>query len=59
MHLIGNVSNDLGMQHPFWFGWEEMADVVGNVDELNFSMVEEVSTEFANFDQKLSSQVFV
>ena len=33
-----------------WYGWEEMADVVGNIDEINFVMLEEQSTAFAMYE---------
>ncbi len=38
------------VRNPMWFGWEEMADVVGNIDEINFVMLEEQSTAFAMYE---------
>lgn len=38
------------VRNPFWYGWEEMADTVGNVDEINFTMIEEASTAFSMYE---------
>lgn len=38
------------VRNPHWYGWEELSDVVGNVEVMNFVMIEEVSTEFAMFE---------
>ena len=38
------------VRNPFWYGWTEMADVVGNIDIINMSMIEEASTEFAMYE---------
>ena len=37
-------------RNPNWFGWTEMADEAGNLDAIDFVMIEEVSTEFAMFE---------
>jgi oligopeptide transport system substrate-binding protein len=37
-------------RNPDWFGWTEMADVAGNLDVLELTMIEEISTEFAMFE---------
>ena len=26
------------VRNPFWYGWTEMADVVGNIEVINMSM---------------------
>ena len=38
------------VRNPFWYGWTEMADVVGNIEVINMSMIEEASTEFAMYE---------
>ncbi len=38
------------VRNPMWYGWEEMADVVGNVEEINFVMIEEQWTAFAMYE---------
>ncbi|MEM7531749.1 MAG: peptide ABC transporter substrate-binding protein [Chloroflexota bacterium] len=38
------------VKNPFWYGWEEMADAVGNIDVINMTTIEEVSTEFAMYE---------
>ena len=37
-------------RNPNWFGWTEMADEAGNLDAIDFVMIQEVSTEFAMFE---------
>ncbi|MCB9158961.1 MAG: peptide ABC transporter substrate-binding protein [Caldilineaceae bacterium] len=37
-------------RNPFWYGWSEMADVVGNVEQINFIMIEEQSTAFSMYE---------
>ena len=37
------------VKNPFWFGWEEDSRV-GNVDELDFVMIQETSTEFSMYE---------
>ena len=37
------------VKNPFWFGWEEDSRV-GNVDELDFVMIQEESTEFSMYE---------
>ncbi|MBV7338312.1 peptide ABC transporter substrate-binding protein [Chloroflexi bacterium TSY] len=38
------------VRNPHWYGWEELSDVIGNVEVMNFVMIEEESTEFAMFE---------
>ncbi|MCB9148480.1 MAG: peptide ABC transporter substrate-binding protein [Caldilineaceae bacterium] len=38
------------IRNPFWYGWEEMGDVVGNIEVINGVMIEEVSTAFALYE---------
>lgn len=38
------------VKNPFWYGWEEMADVVGNIEVINMTTIEEASTEFAMYE---------
>lgn len=36
------------VRNPMWYGWDEMADA-GNIEVINMDMIEESSTEFAQF----------
>ena len=38
------------IRNPFWYGWEEMADTVGNIEVINGVMIEEASTSFALYE---------
>lgn len=38
------------VRNPHWYGWEEMADVVGNIEVINGVMIEEASTSFALYE---------
>ena len=38
------------VRNPDWYGWEEMAGIVGNIDVIDFTMIEEDSTEFAMYE---------
>ena len=38
------------MRNPLWYGWTEMADVVGNIEVINGIMIEEASTAFALYE---------
>jgi oligopeptide transport system substrate-binding protein len=37
-------------RNPMWYGWTEMADTVGNIDKIEFTMIEEASTAFAMYE---------
>jgi len=38
------------VRNPNWYGWEEMADVVGNIEVITGVMIEEASTAFAMYE---------
>lgn len=38
------------VRNPFWYGWSEMPEEVGNIEVINMSMIEEASTEFAMYE---------
>jgi len=38
------------VRNPNWYGWEEMADVVGNIEVITGVMIEEESTAFAMYE---------
>lgn len=37
------------VKNPFWYGWEEM-DAAGNIDVIDWVMIEEASTAFALYE---------
>lgn len=37
------------VKNPFWYGWEEL-DYVGNIDVIDWIMIEEASTSFALYE---------
>lgn len=46
-------------RNPFWYGWEELGEKVGNIDRVRGIVIEEASTSFAMYETNEIDTAFV